>query len=303
MNVIVILTAFWAILFANSLALSLPQTGFLTVFKTKVAGIHSTQGVLEEFWDEAKKFGPKVGQIVLDEIVKVYAETAHVVGTLKSAANDVVGEAQQLRNELQIIMEQKNITIEHLSDVLSNEIGQTYMELIRDNDITTLPESRNERAQARAELIDKVLPKVGVAYIRTTVKLGVPDEQAEQQFQRVSPKVKHILLVTGSFIDDHPHLLEFVIFSASVLLLPEIQILRPIMSMFGFGPLGPIKGTTAAWLQSRFWGGFVKSGSWFAILQKISMTLTGSWIQRVIASAGLAAAIGLVTNKITRGCS
>jgi hypothetical protein len=62
-------------------------------------------------------------------------------------------------------------------------------------------------------------------------------------------------------------------------------------------------GSTAAWLQSRFWGGFVKSGSWFAILQKVGMTLTGSWIQRVIASAGLAAVLGLVVNKTARFCS
>jgi hypothetical protein len=64
----------------------------------------------------------------------------------------------------------------------------------------------------------------------------------------------------------------------------------------------PSIGSTAAWIQSKFWGGFVKSGSWFSYLQSVGMTLTGSWIQRVIASLGLAAALGLVTNKVIR-CS
>lgn len=43
-------------------------------------------------------------------------------------------------------------------------------------------------------------------------------------------------------IDEHPILLEAIIFALSMLILPEIQILRPIMSIFGIGPLGPIKG-------------------------------------------------------------
>lgn len=49
-------------------------------------------------------------------------------------------------------------------------------------------------------------------------------------------------MVSGNIIDNHPMLLSSVVFATSMLLLPEIQILRPIMSMFGFGPLGPVKG-------------------------------------------------------------
>jgi hypothetical protein len=41
-------------------------------------------------------------------------------------------------------------------------------------------------------------------------------------------------------IDEHPVLLEATIFALAMLILPEIQILRPIVSIFGIGPLGPI---------------------------------------------------------------
>ncbi|KAJ3569852.1 hypothetical protein NP233_g4776 [Leucocoprinus birnbaumii] len=307
MRVAIFLTAFWALFLAGtSGALTLPNLGLFSLFKERITGLSATNK-LEEFWDEAQQLGPKVGQVVLDEIVKVYTETTYMVDNLRSATNSIVEEARHLRKELETVIEQKNITMEHLSDTLSEEMGKVYLELTREKSIGELPKNRRERSQARGELVREVSQKVEKAYILAMVKLGVPSEQADQQFQRVTPKIEHIVLVIGNFIDDHPKLLELVIFSASMLLLPEIQILRPIMSMFGFGPLGPIRGeyprTTAAWLQSRFWGGFVKSGSWFSILQRVGMTLTGSWIQRAVASLGLAAALGLVANKIVRGCN
>lgn len=160
-----------------------------------VASISPAQ-VHDDFWEKAKTLGPKVGHIVLDQIVKACKETTHVVNDLKGATNDIVEEAQKMRVELQAIIERKNITIEHLSDILAEEIGGAYLEL-RDEVIDPLPEKRSDRARVRAELVDRVLQKVNKAYVRAMVKLGVPNEQAELQFRRVSPKINHVLLVAG----------------------------------------------------------------------------------------------------------
>ncbi|KXN85350.1 hypothetical protein AN958_11450 [Leucoagaricus sp. SymC.cos] len=257
---------------------------------------------LENWWEEAQKYGPKAGQVVLNAVVKWYQETAHLVSNLKIAMDDTVQEVRNVRVELETFIAEKDITMDHVSEVLSEEIGKAYKEL-KDDITVPLPENPSEKAKRRSELIEEALRKVDRAYVQAMVRLGIPDEQADQQFQAVLPKIHNVLLVAGNIIDHHPFLLDSVIFGVSMLLLPEVQILRPIMALFGFGPLGPVKGSTAAWLQSRFWGGFVKAGSWFAILQKVGMTLTGSWIQRVMASAGLAAVLGFVVNKTAKLCS
>lgn len=83
------------------------------------------------------------------------------------------------------------------------------------------------------------------------------------------------------------------------------------MTVIGFGPLGPVQGeclpidfmmsvltlssasgTVAVWAQRMFFGGVIPAGSWFAILQKVGMTLAGSWLEKLVASLGLAALFG-----------
>ena len=79
------------------------------------------------------------------------------------------------------------------------------------------------------------------------------------------------------------------------LLIPEIPIFRGILRLLGFGLRGPVKGSAAAWLQSRLWGGAVARGSWFAMLQKAGMKFTGKWFEKLVTSAGLAALFGFAT--------
>ncbi|KAF8128181.1 hypothetical protein EV363DRAFT_1400662 [Boletus edulis] len=54
-------------------------------------------------------------------------------------------------------------------------------------------------------------------------------------------------------------------------------ILAPFLPLLGFGPLGPIKGSIAAWCQSYFWGAAVPAGSWFSWLQAAGMTMPLKW--------------------------
>lgn len=49
-------------------------------------------------------------------------------------------------------------------------------------------------------------------------------------------------MLEGDIVERHPKLLETMLFSGAGLLLPEVWFLRPFLSMFGFGPYGPIKG-------------------------------------------------------------
>jgi hypothetical protein len=71
--------------------------------------------------------------------------------------------------------------------------------------------------------------------------------------------------------------------------LPELWLLRQVLRMFGFGPLGPVKGAflhdcgaerlfnmifvggVAAWMQRWLFGPAVPKGGWFAMLQSLAM--------------------------------
>jgi len=74
------------------------------------------------------------------------------------------------------------------------------------------------------------------------------------------------------------------------MVLPQLWILRQVLRIFGFGPLGPIKGSflydcdaerlfnmtlivggIAAWLQAWLFGPAIPKGSWFAMLQRLAM--------------------------------
>ena len=46
----------------------------------------------------------------------------------------------------------------------------------------------------------------------------------------------------GDLAEQHPTILEIMLFSGAVMLIPESWFLRPLLTMFGFGPSGPIKG-------------------------------------------------------------
>ncbi|KAF7762230.1 hypothetical protein Agabi119p4_8823 [Agaricus bisporus var. burnettii] len=131
--------------------------------------------------------------------------------------------------------------------------------------------------------------------INVTFPRSVPREIAESQFNGFSLTITPVLLLAGKIIDKYPFLLNIIIFVVSMSLLPNLPLLGPILRSFGFGPLGPIKGSMAAWAQRIFWGGAVAPGSWFAIMQRLGMTATGSAIGKLLASAGITAMFGRKT--------
>lgn len=50
-------------------------------------------------------------------------------------------------------------------------------------------------------------------------------------------------MALGNLADNHPEIVEIILFSAAIFILPEYALLRPIVRVFGIGPIGPIKGS------------------------------------------------------------
>jgi len=248
----------------------------------------------DTFLEEAQKLGPQIGHAVLDEIVKVYDGAAQFVTDLKNVTEQVVRHSRKTGIELQEIIEKNNITMTELTRRLEKRISE--IELGLKDKVDKVDRRRSEdSADARAQVVVQVLDEVQVAYVVVVTEAGVPQGQAEDQYDELAGHVKAIFLIIGEFINKYPILLDVVIFVVSMLLIPEIPIFRSVFLLLGFGLKGPVKGSVAAWLQSRLWGRAVARGSWFAILQKAGMKLTGGWLEKLAASAGLAAILGHAT--------
>jgi len=56
-------------------------------------------------------------------------------------------------------------------------------------------------------------------------------------------------------------------------------------------------GTIAAWAQRIFFGGTIPAGSWFSILQKLSMTLASGSVERLAANVGLKVLLGFARRE------
>jgi hypothetical protein len=86
------------------------------------------------------------------------------------------------------------------------------------------------------------------------------EADAGAHFRNIEPHIQHVIVVTGKHIlmakhnniidpplgdltEQHPILLETLLFSGAILFIPEVWILRPVLSIFGFGPSGPVKGS------------------------------------------------------------
>ncbi|KAF8507295.1 hypothetical protein BU17DRAFT_16275, partial [Hysterangium stoloniferum] len=198
------------------------------------------------------------------------ASAADNIHQIMQNITDLVSNAAVLRDEIQSEIQKRNITIENISDMLSAELAVVF-EQLQTEFTEPLPENKTERYKQRERMVSITMIKVEDAFVICATTWDVSENDARAQFQSISLPVKQVVLGAGNVIDNHPELIEIILLTVAVLLLPESFLLRSILSLFGFGPYGPIKGSAAAWAQRIFFGGVVKSGSWFSFLQKAGM--------------------------------
>ncbi|KAH8105257.1 hypothetical protein BXZ70DRAFT_920079 [Cristinia sonorae] len=125
--------------------------------------------------------------------------------------------------------------------------------------------------EERRNMVRIVLSRTGEAVISMGAAHGIDEKILRDHVGFVSTQVEFLAVVTGDLAEQHPELVDVLAFTVATLLIPESWFLRPFLSMMGFAPSGPVKGSSAAWMQRRFFGAAVSQGSWFAHLQRASM--------------------------------
>ncbi|KAF8517715.1 hypothetical protein BU17DRAFT_91581 [Hysterangium stoloniferum] len=240
-----------------------------------------------DFWREAKKLGEKAvncSEKLLEDASNTFSTASEKIHEFKSTIADIVSKTETLRNEVQNEIAKHNLTIEDISHKLSAELATVFEEL-KTEFSEPLPENKTERYKQRETMISSAMSKIENAFVNCAATWDMSEDNARVRFQTISPQVQKIVLVAGNIIDNHPELIEALLFAGAIFLIPEAWLLRPILGMLGFGPAGPIKGSAAAWAQSRFFGAVVEKGSWFSLLQQAGMKRTLGIIGKAIVPA------------------
>ncbi|KAJ6539732.1 hypothetical protein B0H19DRAFT_960152 [Mycena capillaripes] len=218
----------------------------------------------ENFWRRARELGDtarQYGQKLMKDAAEGSKDVREKIDQLKERMETIVRGATALHNELGASVKRRAMDGGNVEESVASADGLA-------GDL--------ERAFA------KVLEELEVMF-------PAPDEApGHEERQRV---VAITLEKAGDLVEQHPDLLSALLITGAVMLIPEYLVLRPLLSLFGFGPLGPVKGTTASWAQRVFYGAAVNKGSWFAYLDRAAMTLKapGAWGWL----GGLLGAIGL----------
>ncbi|KAF8519084.1 hypothetical protein JB92DRAFT_2900827 [Gautieria morchelliformis] len=240
-----------------------------------------------DFWNEATKLGNNLKRYTdeqLENASATYTSAKEKIEEFKVAMAKVVSSTREFGDRLG----RDGLDFEELFATELNAI----LDELKTEFSHPLPGDETPRQAQRDKVISSALSKVENVIVNTTGLWGVPEETSRLHFQEFEPHVKNVLFVSGQLIDEHPVLMEIILFTGATLLIPEAWLLRPLLRLFGFGPSGPVKGSAAAWLQREIWGAAVSKGSWFARLQAAGMKSKRGLCKTVVGSAGVSLGIG-----------
>jgi len=224
-----------------------------------------------DFWESAIHLGDRVQNYTLELIHNAGASNATLAIQLddfKDTMLELVSGVQALRAAVQSSAQAHatGISLEEISEKLSVELAVILEEFKRE---FPSPDKATHHKE-REEMISRALSKVEDSLVRV-LSFGMSEADTRAHFRVIKRHAQVLLVLTGDLAEQHPILLETLLFSGAIMCLPEMWLLRPFLGLFGFGPYGPVKGSAAAWAQRRFWGAAVAKGSWFAHLQSAAM--------------------------------
>ncbi|EIW81951.1 hypothetical protein CONPUDRAFT_152843 [Coniophora puteana RWD-64-598 SS2] len=223
-----------------------------------------------DFWKDATALEGKFKEYA-DRLIKQaktsYKDVARSFDDVNQRVQYIVEASAELRNSIALKARAQDFTFEHFSEELSKQLGGALEEL-REEFPPTNQAPGHER---RREMVERALAKVEERMLAVARKFGLDEADVHKFFAAAGPHIVDVVTTTGDIVQQHPVLVTTVLSAVVGLIIPESLILRPIFSLFGFGPYGPVKGTAAAGIQRWLYGAAVPAGSWFSILQRVGM--------------------------------
>ncbi|KAF8918447.1 hypothetical protein CPB85DRAFT_84815 [Mucidula mucida] len=161
------------------------------------------------------------------------------------------------------------VSLPNVTDALS----VLYEDIVRELEEMFPPPSEALGHDERQAMWDHAMTTLGDATIGLLVDtFHLPAKETREHWNAISAAIGSVLITVADLAVQHPQIVKIAV---GVLLMELVAplIIRPLLQLVGFGALGPVKGSFAAWAQSVFWGGKVEANSVFAVLQKAGMVL------------------------------
>ncbi|KAF8200944.1 hypothetical protein BJ912DRAFT_921510 [Pholiota molesta] len=247
----------------NMRILTLQFFAFLFTFLTTVNGFSEPTSMVHfsdvfssslflDFWEEARKLGDKAVQYANEQIESIADHNTSITDDIhnyKASWTQVVKTIGELRPGMNA--DSQLIEIRHLEDedyaFFFNKIWKRFLN-------EPLPENQSERYKQREVVINLALNMTEDVLVEAYDILDMPEEEVREKFGHVKPHIRQAILVMGNLADNHPEIVDIILFGAAIL--------------FGISPIGPVKGSPAAWAQRYFFGGTIPAKSWFLSFNK-----------------------------------
>ncbi|KAJ7213714.1 hypothetical protein B0H12DRAFT_1194812 [Mycena haematopus] len=253
------------------------------IFRTNEADLDP-----EHFWQRARELGDTARQYS-EKLMKDAAATSQdileKIGEVKDRMNTIVHGATAL-HDLQTSTTNKQSSDDEAASTFTGHVAEDLeraLEKVLEELQMMCPAP--EEAQGHEERQKKVavaLEKAGAALKVVCAKHGMDEDVVAAHWETIQESIEKLVVLVGDLVEQHPQLLSALLFTGAVMLIPEYWMLRPVMGVFGFGPIGPGKvdlfsATAASWAQRVFYGAAVPKGSWFSFLQKAAMSKRSWW--------------------------
>ncbi|KAG2130448.1 uncharacterized protein EDB93DRAFT_79547 [Suillus bovinus] len=218
-------------------------------------------------WDKVAGLGPNI-QACTGEFFQRAGELypSNKITELRKSVDSVGSTATTLYQVTKEAAEHRGIP---LYTVLK-DLGNTFSVLFEELKEQFPPPDEAPGHEKRMAMINTVLDRIEECFLKVVGKLGVSREPLESLTGSLKTGLKHVVVTIGDVSEQHPHLV-WALSGIVISMLFAEGLLFTILRIVGFGPLGPMKGGIAAWLQGWLFGPAVPKGSWFAILQRSAM--------------------------------
>lgn len=255
---------------------------------------HRTDRFSKDFWGDAVQLGDRVQKYTIELIQNAAGSNATVaikLAEFKDTMTELVSSVKVLREAVQDAGANPHDISEKLSIALETVLEELKSEF-------PAPDNAPHHDE-RVVIISRALAKTTDSLVHV-LSFAIPEADIKEHSEVIEQHVKALLVLAGDLIEQHPVLFKTLLFSGAILCIPEIWLLRPFLSLFGFGPSGPVKGSVAAWAQRRFWGATVAESSWFAYLQSAAMKFPAlKWWEKIIPAI---IAVGGMTWSLMASC-
>ncbi|KAJ6515470.1 hypothetical protein C8R45DRAFT_854738 [Mycena sanguinolenta] len=238
----------------------------------------------EEFWQRARKLGDaarKYGQKLLEDAAATSQDVREKIEEMKDHVQTVIGGAVALHAQTST----KNMRVRRASDekaetaTLGEDLERAFGKVLEELQMIFPAPEEAPGHEEREKRVVIALEKAGAELKAVCAKHGMDEDFVASQWETIRGAIEKLVVLIGDLVEQHPNLLSALLFTVAVMLIPEYWVLRPVLGVFGFGPIGPGKATAASWAQRVFYGAAVPKGSWFAFLQEAAMkSRAGGWL-------------------------